>query len=172
MFRYFSLEQIQSVLSGYQQFSSHESVVVAQSTCKHHSQQQVHLIQKKPQGSAYQPESSEVARSRSTSLYEVITNDDQRRMVRHTNTTHHSQQRSATAKPNEDQQKWQSVPIPSSLIHCPLGQMYILSKLHVFSQAFSLANMPFLQAASRKTPCVCSQQNILPYVCVNKNIIS
>ena len=68
-------------------------------------------------------------------------------------------QRPALGKPNKDQQGNQCW----SKVHCLLGYTYTLSKHHMSSQASTTAKhyMPFHQAASRKTPPVCSQQNIL-----------
>jgi hypothetical protein len=64
LFRNSSLEQIQSVLSGYQQLSSQESAATARSTHNHHSQTSSGSSgQKKPQGSANQFESMEAERS-------------------------------------------------------------------------------------------------------------
>jgi hypothetical protein len=107
LFRNISLQQIQSTLSGYWQFSSHESAAAAQSTRKHHSQiSNSRLIQKKLQGSANWPESAELARSCQNTIrsslvnfYEVTTNNDKQRIVRCTNTTHHYYQRPVSGKP-------------------------------------------------------------------------
>ena len=56
--------------------------------------------------------------------------------------------------------EWQGIPMPHRVVPCLLGYIYLLSKHHVFSQAFILAkhHMLFIQAASRETPRVCSQQ--------------
>jgi hypothetical protein len=84
-------------------------------------------------------------------------NDDQQRMIRHINTTQHQQ------RPTMASKEWQGVSIPSSIVDCPLGYIYILSKHHVFSQASALAkhHMAFYQTASRTTPHVCFSKNIL-----------
>jgi hypothetical protein len=56
LFRNSALVQVQSALSEYQQFSSHKSAAVAQSTGEHLSQiSNGSLIQKKLRGSANQP---------------------------------------------------------------------------------------------------------------------
>ena len=69
--------------------------------------------------------------------------------------------------------EWQGEPIPHRGVHCLLSYIYTLSKNHVFAQAPTLAkhHMPLFQVASRKTPRVCSQQNILPCICFSKNIL-
>jgi hypothetical protein len=56
--------------------------------------------------------------------------------------------------------EWQGEPTAHSIVHCLLGYVYILSKHHVFSQASVLAKyrMSLFQAASRKSPPICSQQ--------------
>ena len=60
-----------------------------------------------------------------------------------------------------------------SIIYCLLGYIYTLSKYHVCCQASAPAkhHMPLFQAASRKTPRVCSQQNISPLFCFSKSIL-
>lgn len=65
-------------------------------------------------------------------------------------------------------------PMPHSLGHCPLGYSYTLSKLKgaLNRPLQQIITCPFFQVASRKTPCVCSQQTILPHVCFSKNILS
>jgi hypothetical protein len=62
--------------------------------------------------------------------------------------------------PTKTSKDWQGEPIPHSIVHYRLGYTYALSKYHVFSQVSTLAkhHVPLFQAASRKTPCVCSQQ--------------
>jgi hypothetical protein len=59
-----------------------------------------------------------------------------------------------------------------SIVHCPLGYIYTLSKHHVSSQVSALAkhHMPLSQTDSRRTHFY-SQHNILPHVCVSKNIL-
>jgi hypothetical protein len=94
LFENTSLGRIQSVLSEYQQFSSHKSAVAARPTGKHHSRtSNGSLIQKKLGGSANWPESTEEARTPPevlwcVSLYKITTNDQQR-VARRTNTTQH-----------------------------------------------------------------------------------
>jgi hypothetical protein len=61
------------------------------------------------------------------SLYEVMTNDDQRRMDK-VNRYHPV----SSVKTSDNQQR---MAIPPSLIHCRLGYPYTLSKHHLFSQA-------------------------------------
>jgi hypothetical protein len=71
--------------------------------------------------------------------------------------------------------EWEGEPIPHSIVHSLLGYISTLSKHHMFSQTSALAqhHMPFSQAASRKTPHVDSQQNILTCVCFSKkNVLS
>lgn len=65
-------------------------------------------------------------------------------------------------------------PIPYRIFHCLLGYISTISKHHVFSQMSTLAKhgMLFFQAASRKIPHVCSQQNILLHIWLSKNIFS
>jgi len=87
------------------------------------------------------------------SLYEVMTNDQQRRQGEPVPRT---SQRRPTKSGKENQ--------CDSIIYGISGYSYILSKHQMLSQAFTLAkyHMPPFQEASRKTPCVCSQQSILP----------
>lgn len=70
--------------------------------------------------------------------------------------------------------EWQGKPIPHSVLHCLLGYIYALFKHHMFSQVSAVAkhHMPPFQVASRKTPCLCSQPNILPCVRFSKNMIA
>ena len=133
-----------------------------------HSQTPFTNHHKRQQGSANWPKSMEAARShqnttkiwggRGISLSEVMTHDDQQRMVRRINTTQHLQRRLVTASPLMTNQEWQGVPIPSGTIHWPLGYIYILSKHQLFSQASALAkhDLALFQAASRNAPRVCS----------------
>ena len=86
-------------------------------------------------------------------LYEVTLNNDQQRMVRYTNTTQHHQQ--SQMMTNKERQ---GIQILSAIICHPLGHINSLSEDHMISHASSLTkhHIPFFQAASRKTPCVCS----------------
>ena len=60
LFRNSSLEQIQSALSGYQQFRSHKSAAAAAAVHKHHSRiSSRRSTQKKPQGSTRQESASD-----------------------------------------------------------------------------------------------------------------
>jgi hypothetical protein len=56
---------------------------------------------------------------------------------------------------------WQGKLLPPSIVHCPLGYIYTLSKHHVFSQVSALAkhHTPLFQAASRKNTMCLLQQN-------------
>jgi hypothetical protein len=45
----------------------------------------------------------------------------------------------ASSAKTSTSKEWHGIPIPSSVIHCPLIYIYILSKHHVFSQASALA---------------------------------
>ena len=75
--------------------------------------------------------------------------------------------------PMKTSKEWQGEPMPHSVVHCLLGYIYILSKYHVSSQAPAPAKhpMPLFQAASIKTPCVCSQQ-CLPMCLLQQSIHS
>ena len=149
LFRNSSLEQIQSVLSGYQQFSSHESATEVQSRRSTKtvisSSQQKHL-----EATGIPPEVLWCI-----SLYEVTTNNGLQRMAKQTSTIQHSQQRPVSAKPNDNQQRM--VRHTNTTQHCPVsvGLIYTLSKHHTISQASALAKhqIPLFQAASKKTPC-------------------
>ena len=142
LFENTSLGRIQSVLSEYQQFSSHKSAVAARPTGKHHSRtSNGSLIQKKLGGSANWPESTEEARTPPevlwcVSLYKITTNDQQR-VARRTNTTQHH-------------------PLSVGLYSYPFQTSCVLS---VSTLAKNL--MPSVQAASRNTPCACFSKNIL-----------
>ena len=48
--------------------------------------------------------------------------------------------------------EWQGIPIPSSIIHCLLDYIYILSKHHMFSLASTLSkhHIPLFQTAFRQ----------------------
>ena len=53
----------------------------------------------------------------------------------------------------------QGEPIPHSIVHCLLGYIYNISKHQ--SSALAKYHTSFFQAASRKIPHVCSQQNVI-----------
>lgn len=61
-----------------------------------------------------------------------------------------------------------------SVIHCVLGYISNLSKNHISFQVPALAkhHMLFLQAASWKTPHLCSQKNLLQCICFSRIILS
>ena len=72
-------------------------------------------------------------------------------MARRTNTTQHHQQRPASARPNNDQQRMGRY-TPHSIVHYILSFINTLSKHHAFSQASTLAkhHMPLFQALPEK----------------------
>jgi hypothetical protein len=70
--------------------------------------------------------------------------------------------------------EWQGKPIiPYNSIHSLRDYIDTLSKHHMFFQTLALPkhHMPFFQAVSKKTPCVCSQQNIFPGLYFSENIL-
>lgn len=154
LFRNSSLEWIQSILSRSQQFSSHKSAAVARSTHKHHSRiSNGSLIQKKPWGSANWP-------------------DEISKKLMEQNQKFFGAFLSMKSWKTVVSKEWQGKPIPHSVLHCLLGYIYALFKHHMFSQVSAVAkhHMPPFQVASRKTPCLCSQPNILPCVRFSRNI--
>lgn len=171
----------QSSWSGYQQFSSYESVAVAQSTHKHHPWFS-NLVQSRrnwealPIGPSQRKlqNATKIPPQVSLVLFSLKSHDKQWSMIRkegkavqcHSIISEDQCQQS----PMKTCKEWQGKPVPHSIVHCLLGNIYTLPKHHMFSQASALAthHIPFVQAASKKAPHVCSQQNILPHVCFRK----
>ena len=126
-------------------------------------------------------ESKEVTRSpwnttRSSLLCFSLQSSDKQRSVKKARRAR-ARTFSAQCSVSKCQERQQSVARWTNATQCgplPLDYSYTLPGHHVFSQASALAkhHMPPFQAASRKTPRVCSQQNVLPWVCVQQNILS
>ena len=156
LFRNSSLGWFQSSLSGWHQFSSHESAAVARFTCKHHS-----LIsngsslgeQEKFFGiflSVMSWQMTIIEEGKANQCHIIFSKDQQRPAKSHMVNQCHI------------------------IVHSLLGYTYILSKtFHVLSSIHSTKqHMLFLQAASRKIPHVCCQQNILLHVCFQQHTLS
>ena len=118
--------QIQSSLLKYQQFSSHKSAAVAQSTHKYYSWIRISsLIQKKLWDSTNRPESAEASRSCQTITRSSLT---------------------SYSLPSHD--KWRSGPQCKvnqcqSSSYCLWGQIQILSKHRASSQVSASGKDPF-----------------------------
>ena len=130
--------RFQSSLSGYHQFTSHKSAAVAWSTHKHHSQINWEEMTRFCQ-LAQVHRNSKKPPEHHKKFFGVFFSKTSWQMM--------------TSK------ELQGESIPHSPAHCLLGYTYTLSKHHTSFQASTWAkyHMPFVQAASRKTPHVCSQ---------------
>lgn len=148
LFRNSSFGWCQYSLSGYQQFSSNKSAVVAGSTSKYHSQISNSLIQKKSISHSQwkRPATAEYPEKFFGSLVCFsLWNQDKWCSAKKADQCHSMVSR-----------EWQGKPMPHSTVHCLLGYISTLSKHHVVSEASTLSkHMLSFQAASRKTPCVC-----------------
>ena len=101
------------------------------------------------------------------SLFEVKTNYDHRRRQGERIPQSHQQ------RPVKTGQEWQGGPMPE---HCPLFVGLYLDSFQtphaLSSTCSSRTSLALFPGSFQKTPQVCSQQNILPSVSFNKNLLS
>ena len=153
LFRNSSLEQIQSVLSGYQQQHDPPTNTIHEWISKGRS------TQRNPK-TANWPIDLRVLGGRKKPL------------------EHHQKFfgvfLSMKLRQTMTSKEWQGITIPSSVIHCSLGYIYNPFQTPCVHQVLVLAkhHTPFSQAASRKTPFCAFSKNILSHVCFSKNILS